>query len=75
MEEWDKLVGGGISRLCMVVFVIVAALAEQREVIRHGAPTAAPRRDVVQRESLRGESGLAVTVFAPPTCPPLDDFT
>jgi len=64
MIERNAIVRDGVARLCLCVFVVVASLAREREIIERGLSARMTRNDVFGGESLSRETRLAFAVFA-----------
>lgn len=75
MEQSHDHLRNGIASSASVVFVVVASLAGECEVLRRFSALAAARTDVLQREALMGECGWAAAVFASALGAPKDELT
>ncbi len=63
MVERDKLVVCGVGRGCFGIFVAVATLASQRQVLQHRLPIERNGNDVLYGEGFRCEIFLALAVL------------
>jgi hypothetical protein len=63
MKKRHELLGEGIAGVGLVILVVVAALAGQREIIESCETPLTARENVVQREQLSGVLGGTPTIF------------